>query len=188
MMAQKRFADAQDTYLHGICYLLWVKRSSEYLPPSTSDQRFKAAATYGKSLVARAHSLFALGDLRGARDYALYQNDEVAPLFPAQIIAGSSYQSLLYLAGSADNMAAYEFTKVLRLQPGHEGADRELDAIEKRVLTLPYNEDRFKVIQNLAHPISAYRHKDTKDAQRTVNLIEDYMFNFEITRIPATRN
>lgn len=74
-----------------------------------------------------------------------------------QEIKAHFYKALTFVAEGDDVLASVEFRSVLSLQPGHAGADEQVDAMEAMLQTIPQAE-RCKVEAYQKGFMKSYRH------------------------------
>lgn len=97
-------------------------------------------------------------------------NDSLSQLLTKhQEIEIHYHKALTFVSEHDDLHAADAFLCVLNVQPGHEDADRQLDAIEARLPTMPQTkrQETEAYLRNVAEP---YRHREPGSARPSEEL------------------
>lgn len=167
-LAQGRFLDAFSANQAGHLYVnaqrVGRQRKS---PPLTLQEKVELREREVEFLIASAYCRTKAGHMEKARitlDRILtYDNKRLSPT-KQQEIKIHYYKALTLVAERDEINAAEEFRVVLSLQPGHQGANEQIDAMEARLQTMPRTK-RYEVEAYLKIVMKAYRHRELGDAR-----------------------
>ena len=140
MLAQGEFYLAEELYKHGYDSSVWAFRPgsiTDVTPAKSKLFNSKLHESLEGSAVCSLRHGYSYHACRKLKDYILESSGdhilENNDLSYSQKATGFYYYGLASFAAGFDNKALFGFMGALILIPGHEAADREVDALEERV-------------------------------------------------------
>ena len=200
MLAQSDFYLAEELYNHGYDSSIWAFRPGSMTDVTPAKSKLFDSKLH-ESLEGSAVCSLRHGDsyhacrklkdyiLEDSEDYILYDSE----LSYSQKATGLYYYGLASLAAGSDNEALYGFVLALILSPGHEAADKEVDAFDERVTkgmspktvmaSILSNKDvedmeRYRLCLNL-DLVKPCRHRNASDGELSLWQKHDLMTNFD---------
>lgn len=162
-LAQGRLLDAFLTNFGGSFYAGWAgRREIRRRLPGSDLLNIKLKEEGINSLIAAAYCSSKAGNPGKARnllDSLLPNGSPFQSPTKLQEIDIHYHKALTFLAENDNLNAAKELCFVLNVQPGHEDADKQLDAMEARLPIMPQIE-RCKIEAYLKDGVEQYRHRE----------------------------
>ena len=200
MLAQGEVYLAEELYNHGYDSSTWAFRPGSITDVTPAKSKLFNSKLH-ESLEGSAVCSLRHGDsyhaCRKLKDYILEDSEDYilddSELSYSQKATGLYYYGLASVAAGFENEALYGFVLALLLIPGHEAADKEVDALDERVTkgmspktvmaSILSNNDvedmeRYRLCLNL-DLVKPCRHRNASDGELSLWQKHDLMTNFD---------
>lgn len=167
-VAQGLFVRADGTNEAGAIYMRFSERRrvGGILPGSDSHSKANFTEVELEFRIASAYCRTKAGYTKRSRNLLgtiLANNGKYPSPTKEQEVKIHYYKGLAFMADRDDIQALKEFRVVLSQEPGHEGADEQVDTMEARLHTMPQNKS-CEIEAYLRESVKQHRHREPGSA------------------------